>query len=108
MYSDEFQEYLENHGRAYERFVRKALDYQNAKNAKRTPARKKWSEDKIEREVEKMWADMVKSVYDKIKANGNFKRRMIHQEEIDDWIQFMNEYEVLDGFSDSIDELEFE
>lgn len=51
---------------------------------------------------------MVKNVYDKIKANGKFKRRYLHQEDINDWIQFMNEYDVLDNFLDSIDDLEFE
>ena len=108
MYPDEFKEYLENHGRTYERFMQKALDFQNAKNAKRTPARKKWSEEKVEREAEMMWASVVKNVYDKIKANGKFKKRYVHQEEIDDWIQFMNEHEILDSFADSVDELEFE
>lgn len=108
MYPDEFKEYLESYGRTYERFMQKALDFQNAKNAKRTPARKKWSEEKVEREAGMMWASVVKNVYDKIKANGKFKKHYIHQEEIDDWIQFMNEHEILDSFADSVDELEFE
>ncbi|RRD29388.1 hypothetical protein EII38_09740 [Streptococcus minor] len=108
MYLDEFKAYLENNSRAYEQFIKKALDYQNEKNARRTPARKKWSEEKVEREAEKMWIDMVKSVYEKIKSNGKFKRRYVHQEEIDDWVKFMNEHEIIDSLSDSIDELEFE
>lgn len=107
MYLDEFKEYLETHSRAYERFIDKAITYQNTKNANRQ-ANKRWKEARIEREAEKMWSDMVKNVYDKIKVNGKFKRRYVHQEEIDDWIQFMNEYDILDNFSDSIDELEFE
>lgn len=31
MYIDEFKEYLETHSRAYERFIDKAIDYQNKK-----------------------------------------------------------------------------
>lgn len=107
MYLDEFKQYLENHGRTYERFMRKALDYQNAKNARRN-ASKRWSDEKIEREAETMWSDMIKNAYDKIKANGKFKKRFVHQEEIDYWIRFMNEHEILDSFADSVDELEFE
>lgn len=107
MYIDEFKEYLETHSRAYEHFISKATDYQNRKNANRKVG-KRWKDTKIEREAEKMWADMVKNVYDKIKVNGKFKKRYIHQEEIEDWITFMNEYDILDSFSDSIDELEFE
>ncbi|CQR24620.1 hypothetical protein BN1356_00964 [Streptococcus varani] len=108
MYLDEFKQYLENYGRSYERFMQKAIDYQNTKNARRTPASKRWSDEKIEREAEKMWTGIIKNIYEKIKANGKFKKRFVHQEEIDDWIQFMNEHEILDSFSESVDELEFE
>ena len=34
MYSDEFKEYVENNGRAYEKFIIKATDYLNEKNYK--------------------------------------------------------------------------
>ncbi|WP_283714088.1 hypothetical protein [Streptococcus dysgalactiae] len=42
MYFDEFKEYVENNSRAHDYFFERALDYQNAKNARRTPAHRRW------------------------------------------------------------------
>ncbi|VUC69881.1 Uncharacterised protein [Streptococcus pseudoporcinus] len=32
----------------------------------------------------------------------------MHQEEIDEWVSFMNEHEILESFADSMAEIEFE
>ena len=55
-----------------------------------------------------MWADLIKNTYDKIKSVIKTKRRFSHEQEIEDWIEFLRENEILESFSDSIDELEFE
>ena len=107
MYSDEFKEYVENNGRAYEKFIIKATDYLNEKNSRRQP-NKRWKESRIDKEAEKMWTDLIKNTYDKIKSVIKTKRRFSHEQEIEDWIEFLRENEILESFSDSIDELEFE
>ncbi|HEP1541728.1 TPA: hypothetical protein ACHRZB_001673 [Streptococcus pyogenes] len=108
MYFDEFKEYVENNSRAHDYFFERALDYQNAKNARRTPAHKRWKEQKVLKEVETMWTNVVKQLYDNIKLNGKFRKRFMHQEEIDEWVSFMNEHEILESFADSMAEIEFE
>jgi hypothetical protein len=107
MYSDEFKEYVENNGRAYEKFIIKATDYLNEKNSRRQP-NKRWKESRIDKEAEKMWTDLIKNTYDKIKSVIKTKRRFSHEQEIEDWIEFLRENEILESFSDSIDEIEFE
>ena len=107
MYSDEFKEYVENNGRAYEKFIIKATDYLNEKNNRRQ-ANKRWKESRIDKEAEKMWTDLIKNTYDKIKSVIKTKRRFSHEQEIEDWIEFLRENEILESFSDNIDELEFE
>ncbi|HEP1510593.1 TPA: hypothetical protein VJE68_000058 [Streptococcus pyogenes] len=71
-------------------------------------AHKRWKEQKVLKEVETMWINVVKQLYDNIKLNGKFRKRFMHQEEIDEWVSFMNEHEILESFADSMAEIEFE
>lgn len=103
MTKQELQDYLEQNSTGYNTFISKATDDQLERNKRRAPA-KRWNETKINRATEKMWKDVVTNMYDKLKAqigktsfNGYEK-----------WVEFINEYDVLEAFEDSMNELEFE
>lgn len=48
------------------------------------------------------------NVAEGIKNAENKPRFHSHEEQVDYWINFMNEYEFLENFTDGIDDMEFE
>lgn len=55
------------------------------------------------REAEKMWTDVVTSLYDKLRMESSIKgKEPIY------WVKFIADKEILDNFENSMAELEFE
>lgn len=103
MTKQELQDYLEQHSNGYQTFIGKATDDQNSRNSRRSPA-KRWNEIKINRAAEKMWKEVVSNVHDKIKSQvGNTSVNGYQK-----WVEFMNEFAIIESFDDSMNELEFE
>lgn len=100
---NEFNEWLKKNSRGYEVFSTKAMDLQKERNKKRTGKTKKWTDTKMERAAEAMWTDIAKNAYEKIKVEKGVPKYNGTQI----WIEFMEEYNFLENFDDSMAELEF-
>ncbi|MBX8978969.1 hypothetical protein [Enterococcus gallinarum] len=100
----EFKKYLEENSTGYNIFIEKATEMKNEKNKKRTGKTKKWSETKIQRQVEEMWKEVALNAYNTIRAEKGVPR--YNGDQI--WIDFMNENNFLEMFDDGMNELELE
>jgi hypothetical protein len=111
MYFNEFKTYVEKNSRAADIFLNKAFDYLTEENNKRKSSAR-WSSSKIDQECEKMWEMTLKNSYnsvtDGIKAEKNKPLFYTHDDEVDYWIEFLNEKEFLEGFTDGISDMEFD
>lgn len=103
MDKQELLEYISENSEAISLFREKALDYLNAKNKRRKPA-KKHNEARINREADEMISQLMDSIYAKIKEGVNPNRFTPRE----DWIKFMEENEVIEGLEDSIAEMELQ
>jgi len=107
----EFRKYVEENTRAQGKFLEKATVYLLDKNASRKPAAK-LTDSRIEKEADKMWDMNISGAFTNVAEgikNAEGKPRFHnHEEQITYWIQFMNEYEFLENFTDGIDDMEFE
>ncbi|WP_369901392.1 hypothetical protein [Lactiplantibacillus plantarum] len=102
MNEEQLQEYIANNSQVQNIFMNKAVDYLNGKNKKRQPA-KKWNEARIQRQAEKMYAQVIEDLYNKLHRQVKANRFT----PAETWIKFINENEVLDGLEESMIELEF-
>ncbi len=107
----EFRKFVEENTRAQGKFLEKATVYLLDKNASRKPAAK-WPDSRIEKEANKMWDMNISGAFinvsEGIKNAENKPRFHNHEEQVSYWINFMNEYEFLENFTDGIDDMEFE
>ncbi len=107
----EFRKYVEENTRAQGKFLEKATVYLLDKNASRKPTAK-WADSRIEKEANKMWdmniSGAFTSVAEGIKNAESKPRFRNHEEQVAYWIQFMDEYEFLENFTDGVDDMEFE
>lgn len=99
----EFLTYIGNKLSTKDLFYQKAMDDQLARNIRRAPA-KRWNETKLDRAVEKMWVELMKSVYDKFKSNINSKSSNPYQT----WVTYIDENEAIENLDEMIVDLEFE
>lgn len=102
MLLSELDQFIETNSRAKDTFYEKALVFQQAKNAKRQPA-KRWNDTKVDRAVDKMWDEILDSIMTKV--NKAMKRRS--NPFGDNWQKFMIETEILENFEESMSELSF-
>lgn len=100
---NEFIEFLNKNLNSKNTFLEKATEFQNEKNKKRTPA-KRWNDVKIERAVDKMWTELAKNVYNKVKPGVTVKSYDANGS----WIEYLEKNEVLENIDDMIVDLEFE
>lgn len=100
MDKEELSEYLDSNSDVKSKFMEKALDYQNEKNHNRQMA-KRWNETKVERAADKMYDQVLTSIYDKLKAN-------IKSSDDKKWIMVIEENNVLEDLEDSMSEITFE
>jgi hypothetical protein len=111
MYLDEFISYVDKNSRAEEIFYERALAFQIDKNERRQKSAR-WTQSKMEKECEKMWEATIKGTYNNvatnIKAIEKKPRFHNHDDEVDYWVNFLNENEFLESFTDGISDAEFE
>ncbi|EGO8271580.1 TPA: hypothetical protein I0H48_RS08930 [Enterococcus faecalis] len=105
MYLDEFKKYLEENCKAKNIFLEKAIDYQNEKNRKR-PKDKRWNLIRLEHEVNTMWETTVSNLYNQI--SPHVPKCPLEDYWRKQWLEFIDEHNVLDYFEESVAELEFE
>ena len=97
---NEFLLFMTENLSTYSTFYKKALAFQNKKNAARK--KKPWNEAKIERATNEMWKKSMQGLYDSLKP------RIENKSSRESWIEFINQHELLETVSDSMSELEFE
>lgn len=96
-------EYLSDNSDVIVVFKEKALDYLNAKNKRRAPA-KRHNETVVNREAEKMIDQLMDSIYSKIKAGVNPNQYTPRE----DWIKFMDENNIIENLEDTVNEMELQ
>lgn len=102
MQHQEFKEWLEKNTRGFEIFIIKATESREEKNKKRTGKTKKWTEKQIERQVESMWATVTKNAYEQIKSHKGVPKFNGYQI----WLDFLDEINFIEGFDESMAEIE--
>lgn len=95
----EFLDYLEKNLSGYEIFMLKAMQFQHAKNAKRSP-KSRWTDKKMEKATNEMWKKAMESLYNNLK-------REIKSEFPTEWITYIQTHEILESVNESINELDF-
>lgn len=96
----QFEEYIDPLMTSKEYFYVEATALQNKKNKVRQPA-KRWNEEKINRAVDKMWAELLKNVYEKLQWQ-------VKGSDQEAWIERIQRDGFLEELNDSILEIEFE
>ena len=97
----QLQKFISDNSQVEAIFMQKSFEYLNSKNKKRQPA-KRWNEEQITRQAEKMYAQVVEDLYNKLHTQVKANRFTPAEK----WIQFINQNEVLDGLEESMIELE--
>ncbi|WP_436697247.1 hypothetical protein [Lactiplantibacillus pentosus] len=97
----QLQKFISDNSQVEVIFMQIAFEYLNSKNKKRQPA-KRWNEEQITRQAEKMYAQVVEDLYNKLHTQVKANRFTPAEK----WIQFINQNEVLDGLEESMIELE--
>ncbi|MBC2327732.1 hypothetical protein [Listeria booriae] len=100
---NEFSIYMSENLTSKATFYQKAMEFQNEKNKKRPPA-KRWKDVKLERAVNAMWQDIMKTMYDKIKPSIKRDAPDLRQA----WLDYFTKYEILDSMDQALAEIEFE
>ena len=95
----EFLASLENNLDGYQTFMRKALEYQAGKNAKRPP-KSRWSQEKMEKAAYDMWKKSMETLYNNLKKE-------IKSDLSFSWTSYIEKHEILETVNESISELEF-
>ena len=95
----EFLEYLEKNLDGYQTFMRKALEYQTRKNAKRQK-KDRWNEEKIEKAAYEMWKKSKENLYNNLKKE-------IKSDLSFSWTSYIEKHEILETVNESISELDF-
>lgn len=66
------------------------------------------SELQIDNEVKKNWNASLQNMYDKVSKEVKTKKTDAHPVKVEKWLAQMSELEVLDNFTESIDNTEFD
>ncbi|WP_242387563.1 hypothetical protein [Enterococcus gallinarum] len=87
----------------YDTFMIKAQEFQESKNNSRKK-KDRWNEGKVERATNAMWRQFVDSMYENISSNieCNSQNKALK------WQQFIQKYQVIENFTESVSELEFQ
>lgn len=96
----EFLEYMEANLEGYNIFLRKAIQFQQKKNAGRAK-KDRWKDEKMEKATYDMWKKSMEPLYNKLKSeiNSNFR---------ESWISFIDKNEILETVNDGINDLNFD
>lgn len=104
---EDFKKYVEENCRAKNIFLPKLTAY--ITDQVNSDENKVYlSPSQIEYEVKKAWNDTLRNLYTKVNKEITTKRTDPYPVKVEKWISGIRELEILDDFSDSIDEMEFD
>lgn len=66
------------------------------------------TESQIETEVKKNWNASLQNMYNKVSKEVKTKKTDAHPVQVEKWIAQISELEILDEFTESIDNIEFD
>jgi len=98
--NETLEAYLANNSQVIAIFMDKAVTFLNQQNEQRPPARQ-FNEAEINRQAEKMLADVIENIHSKIVPHTR-------EQTVAAWEQFLSENDVLDDLELSMTELSFE
>lgn len=104
---EDFKKYVEENCRAKNIFLPKVTAY--ITDQINSDENKVYlSPSQIEYEVKKAWNDALRNLYSKVNSKVKTKKTDSYPIKVEKWLTDMNELEILDEFTDSIDDMEFE
>ncbi|MFK4968350.1 hypothetical protein ACI1UG_09325 [Lactococcus garvieae] len=104
---EEFKKYVEENCNAKSKFYEKMTAYMwhmvesEDNNVYLT-------ESQIETEVKKNWNASLQNMYNKVEKKATTKKTDSHPVKVEKWIAEISELEILDEFTESIDNIEFD
>ncbi|CDI47110.1 hypothetical protein BN927_02177 [Lactococcus lactis subsp. lactis Dephy 1] len=104
---EDFKKYVEENCRAKSIFLPKVTTY--ITDQINSDENKVYlSPSQIQYEVKKAWNDALRNLYAKLNSKVKTKKTDSYPIKVEKWLADMNELEILDEFTDSIDDMEFE
>ena len=104
---EDFKKYVEENCRAKSIFLPKVTTYITDQiNSDENKVYLSLSQ--IQYEVKKAWNDALRNLYAKVNSKVKTKKTDSYPIKVEKWLADMNELEILDEFTDSIDDMEFE
>lgn len=104
---DEFKKYVEENSKAKSIFFNKMTAYMR-RMVESDDNKVFLTESQIETEVRNNWNASLQNLYNKVKGQVKVKKTDAPIVKVEKWISEMSELEVLDNFTESIDNLEFD
>lgn len=104
---EDFKKYLEENCKAKNIFFPKVTDYITAQ-VNSDENKVYLSPSQVEYEVKKAWNDALRNLYTKLNKEITTKKTDPYPIKVEKWISGMRDLEILDDFSDNIDEMEFD
>ena len=104
---EDFMKYVEENSSAKDKFFTKVTKYLKEQVAS-SDNKVVLTKSQIESEVKKAWNNAVKNMYDKVNSKVKTKKTDAYEVKVEKWIAEISELEILDDFTESIDEMEFE
>lgn len=104
---EDFKRYVEENCNAKSIFSNKLTTYFNEQVAS-SDNNVYLSPSQIKSEVKKGWNDDLKNLYAKVGSKVKVKKTDSYSITVEKWIAEMGELEILDEFTESLDDMEFE
>lgn len=104
---EEFKKYIEENCNAKSSFFEKMTAYMRLM-VESEDNNIYLTESQIETEVKKNWNASLQNMYNKVSKEVKTKKTDAHPVKVEKWLTQISELEVLDNFTESIDNTEFE
>ena len=104
---EEFKKYVEENCNAKSSFFDKMTAYMR-RMVESEDNNIYLTESQIETEVKKNWNNSLKDLYSSVDSKVKTKKTDSHPVKVEKWLAEMSELEVLDNFTESIDNTEFD
>lgn len=97
----EFKSHMEQNLKAIDSFYEQVTEFQLDKNKSRAK-KSRWNDAKVQRAIDNMYEDLLKSVYQQVKTNIESNGKKTNSQ----WIEYMEKNEVYENLDQSIYEIE--
>lgn len=101
-----FKNLLEERLSGYEVFMKKAEEFQIAKNKSRS-GKAKWNDKKVNKAINGMWEQAAQNIYQTVKKMDKAPNSRA-LDPYNDWLRFMEKEDLFDTLSESLAEVEME